>query len=566
MAGAKWRWMLPLLVLLITAAVYVRTLEYEFVYDDHGQIEETTQLSSWSMVPHYFTGHVWSWKSPNARGPYYRPLFLLWLLLNRSLFDLSPAGWHLTSVLLHLVVTFMVYMITRRLTGDIWTAAIASLWFGVHPAHIESVAWISAVTEPLMCALLLGALFCFWRKGRAWHVWSLALFSAALLAKETALVFPVLVLAYDWLLGSKRITRALAVALPYLAVTAVYLGVRLQVLHGLTMTITPMGRREVIFTWPSMFVFYLQHLIWPVGLTAFYHLPTVPHPAFLNFYLPTGILLLVAGGMTWWARREPLAGFCAIAVFATLLPVLDLRVFARDETVHDRYLYLPSIGFCILAAFAVSRLSATRGIRRQIFQPIVAAGIVLLLTAGMVWATVDQESQWADNVSLFERGLAISPNNSISAQGKGTSLLLKNHLSDAISYYQRALAINPEMYEANYGLARCYYELHMYPEAEPYFKAAAGIKPDEPMLYLYYGLTEFHQERLDIAERAVRHGMQLKGPDDVREYHLSLGQILERKGDLKAALAECEAEVLENPEPGKGLDCVARLKARLSVE
>ena len=109
-------WLLPLAVAMVTFIVYIPSLGFDFVYDDYAQIVETKQLNSWRMIPHYFTGHVWAWKSPGTPGPYYRPVFLLWLLANQTLFGASAFWWHLTSVLTHVAATLLLFALVSRLT------------------------------------------------------------------------------------------------------------------------------------------------------------------------------------------------------------------------------------------------------------------------------------------------------------------------------------------------------------------------------------------------------------------------------------------------------------------
>ena len=168
--GGRWmsllsgsRFLAPGLVLAITFGVYSATLTYQFVYDDLGVIVNNPLVHSWRFVPRYFTEHVWGYMYPNVPGNYYRPVFLLWLLLNHSLFGLDPAGWHLTAVLAHIVVTLMVYLIASRITGNLLSSVVASLIFGIHPVHIEAVAWVSGVSEPLLAMFLLGSFLCFLR-------------------------------------------------------------------------------------------------------------------------------------------------------------------------------------------------------------------------------------------------------------------------------------------------------------------------------------------------------------------------------------------------------------------
>src|SRR5207248_2866153 len=148
---ARTRWLVPAVILLAVAAAYAYTLTFEFVYDDQAQIVATSYVHSWRFVPRYFQEHLWSHKISGA-GSYYRPLFLLWLLTNHTLFGLRPEWWHLTTVGIHLTVTLLFYLVTVRLARDRITAAMAALMFGLHPVHVESVAWVSGVSDPLVAA------------------------------------------------------------------------------------------------------------------------------------------------------------------------------------------------------------------------------------------------------------------------------------------------------------------------------------------------------------------------------------------------------------------------------
>src|ERR1051326_5664648 len=214
------------LVLLATFAAYLWTLQFGFVYDDLGQIVSNPLVQSWQNLPMFFRGNVWMQQS--ALGNYYRPLFLTWLLLNHTLFALHPMFWHLTNIAAHMGATAMVYLLVLRLTREQKVAAMAALIFGVHPVHIEAVAWISGVTEPLLALLMIPSFLAFMnyreKRGSKWLPLCVACFGAALLAKETAIVLPGLLAAYvllcpdeDW---KKKVSDA-AVAMAPFAVVAI---------------------------------------------------------------------------------------------------------------------------------------------------------------------------------------------------------------------------------------------------------------------------------------------------------------------------------------------------------
>jgi len=127
------------IALVATVAAYVRTLPYQFVYDDTDQIVKNTAVHSWAFVPHYFASDVWPHASADEFSNYYRPVFQLWLLLNYKVFGLNPVWWHFTSLFVHLLVTSLVFLLALTLTRDELLAGGAAALFGLHPIHIEAV-------------------------------------------------------------------------------------------------------------------------------------------------------------------------------------------------------------------------------------------------------------------------------------------------------------------------------------------------------------------------------------------------------------------------------------------
>jgi 4-amino-4-deoxy-L-arabinose transferase-like glycosyltransferase len=305
----------------------------------------------------------------------------------------------MSSVFVHVAVTYLVFLLPWRLTGDRWTAWVAALLYGLHPVHVESVAWISGIADPLLALFFLGSLLAY-RKRRqpagsaALLTASLLLYAMALLQKEVAIVLPAVVCAYVILLRPEdqgwraKLRSAVVAVLPFLAITALYLLARSLALRGMVRTITPISFRTMILTWPSLLWFYLKLLVYPAGLSPFYDVGYVTRPGPRDFVLPlTGVL--AAAALLWlWARRSParartIAFACALLVLP-LLPALYIRVFNYDDYAHDRYLYLPSVGFVILCALAVRQFRPVK------LQAALAGVAVALFLAG----TLTQQLNW----------------------------------------------------------------------------------------------------------------------------------------------------------------------------
>src|ERR1039457_3459799 len=178
--------LLPLLG-LSTFVVYSGSLSFEFVWDDWPQIVNSPIIRSWSNLPRAFGSDLWYHVARHQ--VYYRPLFVVWSILNYALFGLRAWGWHLGAILAHVAAVAAVFWLARKLRLEYWTAALAALVYALHPIHIEPVAWVSAASDTMvtMFAALAFAAFLSGRdasqapkKQTAWWAASLALFACAL--------------------------------------------------------------------------------------------------------------------------------------------------------------------------------------------------------------------------------------------------------------------------------------------------------------------------------------------------------------------------------------------------
>src|SRR5437870_7808617 len=211
-----------LLVFLASFLAYANSLGGEFVFDDTDQIVENQNIRSWDNLAKAFTTHVWAFRERSDTLdappplPYYRPLFTVMLTAEYHLFGLWPQGWHLVSVLLHILCGVGVFYVILMLSKRRILALLAILVFSVHPVHAESVSWISGMTDPLFGVFFLTS-FYFYLKVRASEesrradrralALSLAMFAVSTFAKETALALVLLVFGFELTVASGAIIQ-----------------------------------------------------------------------------------------------------------------------------------------------------------------------------------------------------------------------------------------------------------------------------------------------------------------------------------------------------------------------
>ncbi len=567
------QWLMLLVVLLLTFAAYAPTLRYQFVHDDQGQIVANPSVQSWRHLPQYFTEQVWAGYNPGLTGNYYRPVFLIWLRLNDMVFGLHPWGWHLTTLLLHLLTTLLVYFLARRLVRDPFTAAVAALLFGLHPVHIEAVAWISGLTEPLLAVFFILAFLCYLQAREAqehkarWLALSLALFVVAMLEKETGVIFPFLIVAYEWLYPkpdaersaarklARRAAKAFLPALPYFALTGPYLAARIYALKGFSHPLTPMPFPDVLLTMPALLAFWVRHFFWPVGLSTFYDMHPVSHPSLFNFVLPALAILLISGLAYAAARKSQVVSFALAWIVLPFLPLLDIRVFAKNEFAHDRYLYIPSIGLAIIAALALRYLPVRKWVRGV---PVPQAVLLLLLIPLMMLGVMHEGSYFASPRTFYAHCARTAPGNALAVTDYAADLGEQGRYSEALRLLQGVVNREPTFGYGVYNLAYTYYRMGQMQPAEEYFRRTIRLQPDNPNAYLYLGLIELRSGRINDAEESIRRSLQV----DPRNYgsHFAVGVILKGRGDLAGAQREFEAELENYPDEAAAQRQIAEIQ------
>jgi tetratricopeptide (TPR) repeat protein len=541
-------------VLALVACAYIRAASFEFVYDDLGQIVDNPKIKSWRLALTFFSTHVWSQTTRVAF--YYRPVYMLWLRLNYALFGLQPVYWHLAAIAVHLLAGLLLYFLVRRLGEDAWVGIVAVLLFGLHPAHIESVAWISGTTESLMACLLLGSMLLYWRhrdsaatKPTRVAPASLVLALLAVLAKETAIVIPALIFSSEWILyqrdksPKRRFVSSFAAATPYLLISFGFILARTLVLGSVSPPATTLGRLSVLLAWPADLLFYGSHDALPVHLSGFYRRLAVAHIGVGNFVFPALIVLVGAVGLFWGSRRSRVFAFLAAWWAILMLPVLNVTLFNNAENLHDRYLYLPSAAVCVALAMLLAALKSRyrkTGIAALIA---IAAAYAGSLTAELPY--------WRNDFVLAKRGMEVSPGQPIAPQVMGNALLRNGNIEAAIPYLVDSLDSMPSNVETLYSLAYSYCELNALDLAEHCIDKAIALVPSEPRAHLLLGRIRLKQKRLDEAETECRRAIALQPiSNGVAGDHYYLGDVLYAKGHLEDALREYRLE----PENGPATD------------
>jgi hypothetical protein len=385
-------------------ALYANSLGNGFITDDQFQLLNNPVVTGAQSLTGTFGSGVWTFLG--YRGNYYRPLqFVIYGLVYRA-FGPSAFAYHALMVLLHALNGILVYFAARRLfSGRAGRSAawLAAALFATHSIHTEAVDWIAALPDLFTTTLALTGLCAFAAEEASPNVLQTAMhcaiYLAALLTKETGAVLPALYAAYQWLRGARG-NRAMYAGM--LAVFAGYLALRIQALGGLApaqQTFFHLTPAEFAMSAIVLVAHYCFALIWPAGLN-FFH---VFHP--VQGVSGELILALIAlAALAWaawhWHTREPLAIFALFWIAASIAPALNISGVGQN-VFAERYLYLPSAGFCILAALAWQWLETSR--------PPWAWPAACAVLVAVSAVTIARNLDWKDDFTLLRTTLKQSP-------------------------------------------------------------------------------------------------------------------------------------------------------------
>ncbi len=486
-AGARARRLdhgvLALLIALATVAAFLPALGNGFVgWDDQLSLVDN---------PHY-RGLGWAqltWMFTTFHMGLYMPLSWLTLGLDSLVWGMNPFGYHLTSVLFHAATAIALYFVGLRLlrlalpSAAEWdlrlAGAAAALVWAVHPLRVESVAWASERRDVLSGLFYVSAVLAYLkavaaggeRPGR-WYWGSLGLFVGALLSKSITVTLPAALLVLDAYplrrLGPRRWLdrRVWLEKLPFLALaaSAAILAFIANSHIGNRASWQQLGLLPRVVITVHALTFYIVKTLAPLNLSPFY--PLDLYVTWVHFGFVIGATALAAV----LARRWPAFTAVWIVYVATLFPVLGF--FQNGpQAAADRYTYLSSIGWSLLAGAAVAwRRSGTSVLR---------TAIVLWLCA-MAWLTWQQTRVWHDSITLWTQAVRANSQSRAAHFNLAEAYEAAGKYAEALAEYEEVRRLSPRQPRWYVPIGRMYEKLGADPAALAMYRQALAGDPGLP--------------------------------------------------------------------------------------
>ncbi len=460
-------WILPA-VLFIVAAAYSPTLFNGFIKnDDPGHLLENPTLRA--LTPENFRAMFQS-----IINTTYIPLTTVSFAFEYHLFGYNPFVYHLDNLLLHLAVVAFVFFFFKRMGLSVLAAGTGALFFGIHPLHVESVAWVTERKDVLYAFFYMASILLYWRYAlsgeRLFYLGSLIAGFLSVLAKPMALSLPLILLLCDWWIGRgwkvkiflEKILFGIVVV-PIAAITYLY-NARVP-WHSVG---------EALMLWMWCFVFYIRKFIFPENLIIFYQFPAPlswSNGEFLfSAFACVGICVAL-----FYFRRNKIFVFSVLFYFFSIFFLLRFDDVENINPVSDRFMYLPSVGFCALlgAGFAwlIENKMRQAHLRKN---AILGFALCVLILSGK---TFMQCRAWRDAAILWSAVIERSPNLALAYVHRGTAYQEKGDFVAASADYQKAIALKDDPY-AHSNLAMIYKEARRFDEAQAEYTKAIALKLD----------------------------------------------------------------------------------------
>ncbi len=495
-------------------------------------------------------GALWAFTDAGY-GSNWHPLTWISHQVDVELFGLDPRGHHLVNLLLHLGSVSLLLVFLHRATADLRLSALTAALFALHPLHVESVAWVAErkdVLSVLFGMATLSAYLAYVRKpGLGSYLLTTVSLALGLMAKPMLVTLPFVLLLLDFWplgrLGARGWKSRVVEKIPMMALCV----------FSSVMTLAAQARGGALGPWDRLpmaariagslkaYVAYLGKTLWPVGLSVIYPYPVHTLDRVVSWSaLAAGLLLLLlTAAVIGSSKARPYLVTGWLWYVGTLVPVIGL-VQVGNQSMADRYTYLPHVGIFILTVWGIAEL-----VRALSWPRLIPRAAALLVLAILVPLTRRQAGWWKDAITLFTHATAVTEGNWQAHKTLGFAFFTQGKVREAEREYREALRIFPGMPEVANNLGSLLVEQGRHLEAIDQFRLALRGKPTYAMAHYNLGSNLIALNRLGEAVQELRTAIDLS-PRDPRP-HNNLGAALYRLGQAGDAVREYQEALRLSP-------------------
>ncbi len=543
----KIRLILFALITVLPVLIYLNSLGNTFVYDDYLTVTNNYFIREWRYLSGFFNQKYFVISNELT----YRPIVTLSYFVDYAIWQLRPWGYHLTNVIIHTINVYLVYFAAYCLFRNRTTAFISCLLFSLHPIFSEAVNAVSYREDLLSATFLLAAFILFVKYNqnptrRSFSIrYPLSLFAylLAMVSKETAIVLPLLILSYDFILkrdpipNRRHLTRRLITNYAgYIAVGGFYLFLRFYLIHNPGEWVEYPGNSIFVnfIMMTKVIGYYLKLLFIPAPLNADYVVPLTYSPADGAFIVSAILLIITAILLVKKCRLSGIWIFSTVWFFVTLLPVLN--IIPINNIIAERYLYIPGIGFTMLLGSILTQRISEHGIYK-----LFCIGLLAVVCPLFIWGTVNRNRIWLNEFTFSTETIRRSPASFRIYNDLGFFYYHKGLNDAAIQAFKDSIRIRYNQPKAHCNLGAAYSLKGLSDKAIEELKVAIQLRNQYPEAHNNLGIL---YKRKGMLNEAVNEYIEaLKFNPYYADAHNNLGSALIDQGRFDEALSEIEKAV-----------------------
>ena len=482
---------LDLLVCLFLAlsilTVYWQVRNHDFVnFDDNLYVTDNQHVQSGISLDSI----IWAFSFEDKEKTYWHPITWLSHMLDCQIYGLSPGMHHSTNLIFHIANSILLFLVFRRMTGEIWKSALVAALFGLHPLNVESVAWVSErknVLSTFFWILTMAAYVRYSERPTFYRYFPVFfLFSLGQLVKPMLVTLPFVLLLLDyWPLGRLKIGRGHhfvrligeKVPLFILSAISIYLSVLSLRTYGVMQTADAVPITLRIENALVSYVAYIVKTIWPMNLAIYY-----PYPDALPLWLTSGsLLVLVCISLLLLLKLKhiPSLGTGWLWYLGTLVPVIGLVQAGLWPAMADRWAYIPSIGIFIIIVWGGAYLFSRWRCRKWV--PATASVALLSILMTTTWLQVQY---WNNSITLFQHTINVTKQNCFAHYALGFEFFKRNRHDEAIRQLAKALQIEGNFTPALDVLGSIRFYKGEIDEAIKIYEIISDIEPNNKQVHL----------------------------------------------------------------------------------
>lgn len=476
--------------MVLTAIVFYPMLQNSFTnWDDLFYVTENGLLRGpdWKGI----------WTKPVVSN--YHPLTIASLAWNYQSSALEPASYYFVNWILHAVNTLWVFLLafflSNRNSNIAW---IVALFFGIHPMHLESVAWISERKDVLYTFFFLPSLICYWKYldsyKKHFYIAALLLFIASLLSKPAAIILPFLLLLIDYYRNRGWSKKIWMEKIPFFLFMMIFLYLTLQIQSekAIAKADSYSMMERILFAFYG-FVEYVRRFFWPFPLSSFHPFPKSGGALPVMYYLAP-ILALIIAGITYYFRKQKWFIFSMGFFFINIMMILQFPITFGNCIIAERYTYVAYIGFAFGLAMAWQNFKQNPIIHK------ILTGCILLLGGVFLYTTFQRVGVWKNTETLWNSVIEVYPQSYISRANRANYLTQENRLEEALKDCNVALEVKPSHGQSLDNRAGLYIRMG---KPELAVKDAASLIRYQPESFKGYLLMGYAQGALQQVDSAL---------------------------------------------------------------